>query len=1212
MFAEIFRFEMNYRFKRISTYVYFGLWFLMGFLYTSTEGLSIGVGGKVLKNGPYGISLMTAVLGAFGVMITSAIFGTAIHRDFEQNTYSTLFTTPLTRRSYLGGRFLASYLVMLLVYAGIPLGMLIGGLMPWADKTKLMPVHLANYFQPFLVLAVPSIFLTGALFFLVGALSRSLLAVYLQGVVFFALYLITLPLIREIGNDTLPGLADPLGIVAINIITKYWTVAERNSQLLPMTGVLLYNRLIWVGVGVMALALVMRFFTFSSEMPSFLGSRKKKVQADEPAVPKPAHLELPVVRQLFSGSTRWLQFLTLTRLNFLSVVKEIPFMAIVFIGMFILMLNGSQAGKFYGTQVFPVTYIIIEVIQGGFSLFFIILITMYAGELVWKERGVKFDQIHDALPLPGFLTYLSQLSALTLVYSVLLLALTVVGMGIQVWHGYFKFELALYLKEAFFIQLPSLMQVTAVALLAQTVLKNKFLGHAVVILFFMSLGFISEFGLEHKLYRYSSNASYVYSDMNGFGHFAKPMLWFTVYWTACAGLLAVLTVLLSVKGVDTSWKARVQNARQNLRFPLTAILALLAVTFVGSGVFIFYNTNILNKYQTSDAAKAAVKEYEKLYKKYEKIPQPRITAVKLNVDLFPETREFRAKGSYVLENKTKTDITAIHVTDQSDTIKNLNFSRQVKETLKDVDHSYRIYELPTPLKPGEQIELAFEVEEKNPGFRNSGENNSIVENGTFFNSSYFPKIGYQPDAEMRDEDERKKLGLPPRPGMAPPDNLEARMNTYIANDADWTTFNATVSTSPDQIAIAPGYLQREWLENGRRYFEYQMEAKVLHFFAVLSGRYQVKRDRWNDVNIEIYYHPAHAYNLDRMIQSVKKSLDYYTINFGPYQHKQFRIIEFPRYASFAQSFPNTIPYSESIGFIARVVKDDDIDYPFYVTAHELAHQWWAHQVIGGNVQGSTLLAETLSQYSALMVMEKEYGKEKMRKFLKYELDRYLRGRTAERKNEPALAYVEAESYVYYQKGSLVMYALKDYIGEDRVNAALKKFIKECGFQNPPFTNSLEFLKYIREVTPPEMQYLITDLFETITLFENRAIETSYSKTPDGKYLVKLKVDAKKLRADGSGDEKEIAINDLIDIGVFSGEKKKEKVLHLQKYRIDKAQMEFEITVDEEPARAGIDPYNKLIDRNSDDNVIEVSQKSQTGKPVGIKIQSGDQPSQIRD
>ena len=277
----------------------------------------------------------------------------------------------------------------------------------------------------------------------------------------------------------------------------------------------------------------------------------------------------------------------------------------------------------------------------------------------------------------------------------------------------------------------------------------------------------------------------------------------------------------------------------------------------------------------------------------------------------------------------------------------------------------------------------------------------------------------------------RKNGLEPVQRAAKIDDLDARRNTYIGVDADWIDFETTVSTSADQIAIAPGYLQREWTENGRRYFHYKMDAPMLPFFSYLSARYAVQRDHWNDVAIEIYYQPGHEYNLDRMIDSVKKSLDYFTANFSPYQHHQVRILEFPRYARFAQSFANTIPYSEAIGFIARVQdEDDDVDYPFYVTAHEVAHQWWAHQVIGGNVQGATMLSETMAQYSALMVMEKEYGPEKMRRFLKYELDNYLRNRGGELVEEMPLYLVENQPYIHYRKGSVIMYALKDYLGEE--------------------------------------------------------------------------------------------------------------------------------------------------------------------------------------
>jgi ABC-2 type transport system permease protein len=344
-----------------------------------------------------------------------------------------------------------------------------------------------------------------------------------------------------------------------------------------------------------------------------------------------------------------------------------------------------------------------------------------------------------------------------------------------------------------------------------------------------------------------------------------------------------------------------------------------------------------------------------------------------------------------------------------------------------------------------------------------------------------------------------------------------------------------------------------------------------------------------DVAIEIDYQPGHKFDLERMVKAVKRSLDYYTSKFGPYQHHQVRIVEFPRYHQFAQSFPNTIPYSESVGFIARVddASPDDIDYPFYVTAHEVAHQWWAHQVVGGDVRGATLLSETMAQYSALMVMKHEYGPNKMRKFLRYELDRYLRGRSGATRAERPLVRVENEPYIHYSKGSLVMYAFADYVGEDAVDAALAKFIARWKFQDPPYPDAPALVATLREATPPEYPHLIEDLFETITLFDNRAKEASYAMRVDGKYDVTIDVYAKKLRAGELGAETEIPVDDFIDVGVLD---KDGNVLAVERKKITSADSTFTLTVDTLPAKAGIDPMNKLIDRLPDDNVIRVEKK----------------------
>jgi aminopeptidase N len=261
-----------------------------------------------------------------------------------------------------------------------------------------------------------------------------------------------------------------------------------------------------------------------------------------------------------------------------------------------------------------------------------------------------------------------------------------------------------------------------------------------------------------------------------------------------------------------------------------------------------------------------------------------------------------------------------------------------------------------------------------------------------------------------------------------------------------------------------------------------------------------------------------------------------------------------------------------------------------VNAHELAHQWWGHQLIGSMTQGSNMMSETLAEYSALKVMEKKYGEENIHKYLKYELDRYLRGRAGETRHEPPLALVQREPYVWYQKGALVMYALSDYIGEDKLNAALRGFLEKNRYASGPYPDTRGFVAAMREATPPELQYLITDMFESIVLYENKAVSATVSPAPGNKYKVILIVDTQKRKADGSGNETPVALNDLIEVGLFGGTKEHLKPLHLEKqwFRTQNSTLEF--VVDEKPTFAGIDPYNKLIDRDPSDNVIAVEEK----------------------
>jgi ABC-2 type transport system permease protein len=530
--------------------------------------------------------------------------------------------------------------------------------------------------------------------------------------------------------------------------------------------------------------------------------------------------------------------------------------------------------------------------------------------------------------------------------------------------------------------------------------------------------------------------------------------------------------------------------------------------------------------------------------------------------------------------------------------------------LEDTIQHFDMYRFKNKILPGDTLQLSFFVKsKKNTSYRRKS---PVRENGTFINNfSIFPSLGYSAQGELTDNKTRKKYDLPPNNLRPHPLDSLALGDTYISKDADWIDFEATVSTSKDQIAIAPGYLQKEWIENDRRYFYYKMDSKILNFYAFNSGRYQVKKEMFKGISLEIYYHKPHTFNIDRMMKGMKASLDYNSKNFSPYQHKQVRIIEFPRTGgSFAQSFPNTIPFSEGVGFIADVDDEDTdgVDYPFAITVHEVAHQWWAHQVIGADVLGATMLSESMSEYVSLKVLEHQQGKDQMRIFLKKALDDYLLQRTMERKRENALMYNDGQGYIHYQKGSLVLYALSDYIGEDNLNGALKKYVEKVQFQEPPYTTSIEMVEYLRDATPDSLQYTIKDMFETITLYRNRIVDAKTTELENGTYQVDIEFEVSKYRNDEKGKryygEKvgdtltyktdkmkkpilSVPLADYIDVGIFTEEEvdgeMQEKILYLKKHKITSINNKVTLIVDKKPTEVGVDPFNKLIDTQSEDN-----------------------------
>jgi hypothetical protein len=1228
-FVAILAWEVRYYLRRISTWVYFAIFFAMAFFFMLAAGgawseinFGFGSGGKVLANAPFALASLIPILSLFGVSITAALAGNALYKDYESHADPLFYTTPVSKAAFLGGRFAGTLFVNALVTTGIGIGAFAATVSPWVHADKLGPFRAMAYLQPYFGLVFPNLVLTAAIFFALVALTRQMLPNYVGGALLLIGYLLAGTLLADIDDKRLAGLIDPFGLRAQSALTQYWSIAEKNERLVPISGVLLANRLIWLGVAGAIFVVAYLRFKFAHSLNDSAPTRPAEAESavagpeivTEELIAPVRMAALPEVTQHFDAAARWLQFRSVFSRSFWRIVRSKYFGTIVGGGLLYLVVAARAAGKLFGTTTWPVTYQMEAVLSGSFGVFILVITAFYSGELVWAERDVKLNQIYDATPIATWVTFLAKLAALAGVILTLLGVTMMAGIITQAARGYYRFEILLYLQSLLGVRFIEYVLIAALAMTIHVVVNHKYLGHLLVILFYIGIGLLSGLGLEHGLFQYGSDSGINYSDMNGWGPYVGPFVWWKLYWSAVAVLMLIVADLLWVRGEETSANARLELARRRFVGPVRYATGGVGLAAIGLGAFVFYNTTILNVYRSSKGERHIRVERERLYKRFEHSPQPRITAITLQVDLYPSKGDAVITGRYVLRNKTAVPIDSIHLAmDEDLEIRRLDYDRPSKRVLVDRPRDYIIDRLDRPLAPGDSLVMRFSLGRIKHGFPNEIREVAVAGNGTFLeNVSFMPEVGYDSRAEIQDEDTRQKQHLPPRERMRPPTDTSTWSTNYISRDADWLSYDATVSTDLDQLGITSGYLQQTWTANGRRYFHYKMDAPILNLWAFQSARYAVRRDKWRDVDIEIDYQPTHAYNVDRMIDAMKKSLEYYSTNFGPYQYHQLRIVEFPRYAAFAQSLPNTIPFSESIGFIARVESPDDVDYPFYVTAHEVAHQWWAHQLIGADAQGSTMLSETLAQYSALMVMEKEFGPANMRKFLEYELNSYLTGRGVERRKEVPLELVENQPYIHYNKGSLVSYAMRDYIGEDRMNRAIRGVLDATKFRGPPYPTSLRLVDSLRAATPDSLKYLIADLFENITLYELKTDSVVANAAPGGRYAVDLYVTAKKLRADSLGKETEKPMSDWIDIGVFAKAPAKrdpkidDKVgvpLYLQKQKIKSGAQKITVVVDSLPYRAGIDPLHKLIDRITTDNTVGVRVRSRAVTSTSNRIRA---------
>lgn len=1189
MFSEFFFLEIKSALKRPMIYVFLFIFAFFAFGAIISDNIQIGGSiGNVYKNAPFVITQFVAILSVFSILCAAAFFNNAALRDHNNKFNEILFSAPISKASYYFGRFFGALVLstipLLGIYLGVLAGSALGPLFGTIGSERIGPMFLETFINNYFLFILPNMLFAGAIIFALAVKFKNTVVSFIGAFGIIILYIVSGTFLSDVDNETIAALIDSFGIRTWSVESRYFTVVEKNTVSPGYSGLLFINRLIWLAVGL--LITFLSYFSFS-----FKEKQSKVKKQKDVAVEKITNFIKPATTQSLSA---WLQFKSFFKISFLNIVKSMVFKVIFAFALILLIVEIVGGYEYFGLQSYPLTYIVVNMITSSTGLFFIIILVFFSGELVWNDRDAHINEVVNATPHASFISLSAKVLTLVGVAAFLYSLFSIIGILYQLILGFGDIQLGIYVLTFVYDFLPNYLFFSILFIFIQVIVNQKYQGYFLSIIVAVLFDLILlAFDVQSNMVSLGGSPSLSYSDMNGFGPGLTGAMWFAAYWLLFGGILLILAGMFWVRSSGGNFKTRLQLAKVNLKngniLPLTVVLLL----WLGTASFVYYNTQVLNEYKTSDERELIAVDYEKELKKYQNVPLPKHKEVKYFLDIYPESRDLKAKVEFIVKNETAQVIDSIHYNIDSDNKPKITIASA--ELVYDDDRlGYQIYQLGDPMKPGETRKITMEIDYLSEGFENNRGNTSIVKNGTFINNFALPRMGYSPDVELSDKNDRKKYDLPEKDRM--PELYEgdscttACMSNYLSNGrADWITTETFISTSADQIAIAPGSLVKEWTEGDRKFYHYKVDVPSQDFSAFISADYEVGRREWNGISLEVYHDEKHDFNIELMLDALENSLDYYITNFGPYYHKQARIIEFPKYANFAQAFPGTMPYSESFGYITNLedtTKNNVIDA---VVAHEMAHQWWAHQVVGANMQGGTMLSESFSEYSALMVMKQKKTDLEMKEFLKYDFNRYLRGRGGELEKELPLYKVENQQYLHYGKGSLILYALQDYIGEDKVNLAMRNFLEEFRYKEPPYPTSLDFLRHLEPQVPDSLNYLIEDWFKTITLYDFRLENATYTKNDNGKYDISFEIMAKKIKADTIGNEVNVPVNDWVDVGVFADSDEKE-LLKVERIKFDKENFSYTMELDTIPAKAAIDPRRILIERVYKDNFKTVKEE----------------------
>ncbi|KQT35659.1 aminopeptidase [Chryseobacterium sp. Leaf405] len=1040
----LFLFEVKRTIKRWPVYLIALILVLIGIFCGNQFNLTVGEG--IYLNSPYTIGFMAGLLSLVIIFFAIIFAIQVLFKDWDSKFDILIFSYPFSKRAYLQGKFLTFFLQTFLSFTFLMIGFVIGQNL--RTGSEIQPYfNFWHYLYPLLIFGGINCFFVCSFLFCISFNTNKKLLVVVGGLFLYVLYMIILvfsnspfmagSLPQSLATQQLSALIDPFGISSYFFEARTLSAQQKNEIIVPFSGYLLINRIVFVIISMPFLVVTYRLFSFS-----LLSQNRNRIKKGIASISFNKNLApFGTARSSFGFISNIKSILSFAKIDLIYLFKSITIIAVsilllFFVGMemYAEIEKGIRIPQQYSSSGLMST-----TISENFHLLGILIAIYFINDLYWRSHSSGFLLIEKS-------TFFSKnkLSGHFLSITVLFFFLTAIlifeGLIFQFIYRYFQIDWNAYLGTVLFNTFP-LILFSAFILLINDNIKNRFVALGVSVLVgFTFAGPVSKKILSNPLLRIFSDYKGVYSDFNGYQPYASAFVERLLFGL---GLIAVLWMI----------NEYVKTKKRNIKSLIFATLLLFIGVFAGN---LFMKGYIP---QNEDEKIIQSAQYEQRFKHYKNIAQPTIIDVITEIQLYPSENSYKINGTYRLSNQTDKPIEKILINFNPD-LKIESATFKTASESKKIDHTVTVLYLKQPLQPGGKASLDFKISYHWSAVNGHDSFNSIIEDGSFMRiSRYFPTFGYQASNEIEDEKKRAEFKLGKQSELK-------KLETPEVLKKDFINLDMTVSTEKNQTAIGTGDLIQHYGKNNRNYFHYRSNG-IPFRFAVSSARYKVKSMIYKGITINIFFNKKHSENVNHLLENAKITLDYCRENFGKYP---FKTVNFAEVSSFTKGFaatayPSSIFMTEDMLFHANIRADKNQDVINELAGHELSHLWWGNsQIDPDEREGATMLTETLAMYTEMMIYKKMHGKEKMMEKLKVH-QQIFDNEKGLSENQPLYKVSGENTHISYSKGAIIMVKLSEMIGEDKVNIALKNFLLHNQYPKKPTT--LDLLQEFYRVSPNE-------------------------------------------------------------------------------------------------------------------------------------------------